>query len=139
MESVTLETLWESNLQVIVFYHSEFATENHQFWPGNYIPSPWPNVCNISKMLQFLSTNYARGRPQGTFYVTQGILTADTGFLIKHFMSSLRNMLCGKVVKPFVDWLQAKKAGANGINICIMDFIEDNDYITTVIALNNTL
>ena len=139
MDSVTLETMWDSNLQAVVFYQNQYARDNHQFWPGNYIPSPWPNVCDTTKMLAFLSQNYERGRPKGTFYVTQGILTPDTGYVITHVMGSLRNSLCNKCSRPFVDWLKTKKAGANGINICIMDFVEDCDYIPTVIALNNAL
>ena len=137
MESVTLQTMWDSQLQVLVFYH--YTIDNHQFWPGNLIPSPWPNVCDTQKMLAFLEKNYEAGRSASTFYVCQGILTPDTGYVIKHVMSSLKHAVSDKCGKPFVDWLKTKKAGQNGINICIMDFVEEFDYIATVIALNDTL
>ena len=102
-------------------------------------PIPWPNVSVTKEMLDFLTKKYDSGRPQGKFYVTQGILTPGAWCVAKHPKGSLQDTLSANCSKPFVDWLKTKKAGANGINICIMDFVEANNYITTVIALNNTL
>lgn len=138
MDSITLDTLWDSNLQTVVFYHSPLVKENHQFWPGRLIPSPWPNVCDSSNMVDFLEKKYQQGRNKGSFYVTQGILTPDTKFILKHVTGSLKSTMCEKAAAPFVTWLKTKTAGQNGINVCLMDFVEFDEYIPCVIGLNNT-
>ena len=139
MESVTLDILWDSNLQALVFYHSSIAVDNHQFWPGSSIPSPWPNVCDVKKMLSYLEARYKQPRDKNHFYVTQGILTPDAGCIITHLAGSLKSAIAEKTSKPFVQWLSQKQSGSQGINICILDYVELADYIPRVLALNNTI
>ena len=136
LESVTLNTLWENKLQVIVFYQDPAAKDNFMLWPGEKIPSPWPNVADVDQLMKILENNYTRGRPKDTFYVTQGILTPDTSLILKNLLSTLEKCCSDKAAPQFVKWLSSKKAGPKGINVCIMDFVHLEDYIDTVIGLN---
>jgi len=135
-ESTSLQQLWENNLQVIIFYHNDIIHNHMEFWPGSFIPSPWGNVYSTGKLLSFLEENYQKGRPQDKFYVTQGILTPDAAYIMKHLMGTLQKDLADKVAAPLVQWLKTKKAGICGINVVIMDFIQLSDYVPSVIALN---
>ena len=138
--SVTLNTMWDNNLQVIVFYHNPCVQDNAQFWPGSEIPSPWPNTMKPDDMVSGLEKSYTKTRPQcQSFFVYQGVLTPSTQFVIKHLRKSLRTLMSSKACQPYVKWLTDKKAGVNGINVCIMDFVEWADYINVVLKLNQKL
>ena len=136
MESMTLNSLWENKLQVICFYRNPAAADNFYFWPGSKIPSPWPNTTDCDTLIKILDENYSKGRQPDSFYVTQGVLTPDLPFILKHLTSSLEDQCSDKAAPSYVAWLTTKKSGANGINICHMDFVHFNDYINVVIALN---
>ena len=136
MESVTLEMLWENQLQVLVFYQNDAVKENLQFWPANAIRSPWANTTNISDLMSFMDKHYKEGRVADIFYVWQGVLTPGTNTVLMHLCSSLKDCLCNKVPPLFVPWLKDKHIGKNGISICIMDFAESLEFIQTVISLN---
>lgn len=139
MESVNLKTLWENKLQVLAFYQNEAASDNFLFWPGSKIPSPWPNVADATQMCKFLEQNYQKKRDMDAFYVTQGILTPNKDTILGNIMGSLKAILSEKCDVSFVQWLKGKKAGSNGINVCIMDFVELSDYIPTILSLNEAL
>lgn len=136
MNNISLKRLWKSHLQVFVFYHDEAIAYPEVFWPAMYIPSPWANTYSTKKLLEFLEKSYIVGRPKDTFYVTQGVLTPDGHYVFKHLFSSLRKTLCGKAVAAFVQWLETKRAGPQGVNICILDYVELDSYIPSVIELN---
>ena len=139
-DSVTLDMLWENNLQVIVFYHNDIVKEYAQFWPGYQIPSPWPNTMSRTDLVSKLDIAYDETRKKkNSFFVFQGVLTPTTSHVIAHLNGSLKNDLASKASMPYVKWIKTKQAGKNGINVCIMDFVEDSDYIKTVIDLNETL
>ena len=136
-ESVTLEMLWESELQVIIFYHSCLVTEYLQFWPGCQMPSPWADTTDLNELLSFLEDNIKAGRPEDTFYVSQGVLTPSTSFVLAHLASSLKDSLDLKVVEPFVSWVKKQHIGGkNGVNIFIMDCCNLGNYANSVIELN---
>ncbi|KAK3103987.1 hypothetical protein FSP39_023435 [Pinctada imbricata] len=136
MESATLESLWENQLQVIVFYQNDAAKDNHFFWPATSIRSPWANTSQLSNLMSFLESNYKEGHPDDIFYVWQGVLTPTTETVVMHFCSSLKDCLCNKVDPIFVSWLKDKRRGKNGITICNMDYVETPDYIPTILSLN---
>ena len=140
VDSLTLNTLWENNLQVIVFYHVDIVEENAQFWPGSQIPSPWPNTMKADDMVKSLDKSLTEVRPtmDNAFFVFQGVLTPSTNYVVSHLNKSLKTM-SSKACKPYVEWIQTKKAGKNGINVCIMDFVEWGGYIESVIKLNDEL
>lgn len=144
---VTLDRLWRDRHQVVAFYHhrchggddgdDDAAMTSHGFWPGDAIRSPWPNTTDVPKLLKVLEGNLERGRPESIFHVTQGVLTPDTGCIVRNLCTTLEEVLAHKVAPPFVKWLRARRAGrGGGINICILDFVELEGYVETVIRLN---
>ena len=138
--SISLNTMWENNLQIIVFYHHLSAQSNMQFWSGDMVPSPWPNTMKPTTLIKYLDECYSTVRPKcKSFFVYQGILTPTANFIISHLNKSLRTLLASIVCKPYTQWIQSKKAGKNGINICIMDFVEWAGYIDQVLKLNQNL
>lgn len=138
-DSLTLEKLWSKHQQVVVFYHDDSAKQNLMFWSGDYIPNPWPETDNLKELMGILETNYQKPRSPNQFYVTQGVLTPTFFYIVTHVEKSLKGDLDTKVAQPFIDWLKTKKSGAQGINICILDFVEMAEYVPMVIGLNNSL
>lgn len=133
----SLKECKENNYRVIVFYHSPegLSLSHGAFWGGSYIPSPWPNVIHKDRLFEFLEAKYLAGRDDKKFYVTQSILTPTATFIVFHVFRSLRYL--AKSVNPrFVRWLDDKKSGPQGINVCIVDFSVHLNYIGVVIALN---
>ena len=139
VEPITLNYLWENKFQVVIFYHDDNARVDQDLWPGGDIPSPWPNVTDTVKLVEYLEKNYDHGREQKKFHVTQGVLTPSRCMVIKNVCSSLKDECSDKCGDNFVEWLKGKKAGNGGINICIIDFADKYDYIPTVLSLNQKL
>ena len=139
VDSLTLSMLWENNLQVVAFYQDSVAMENLMFWPSTSITSPWANTPKTKNLLKFLDQNYEKKRDMSQFYVSQGVLTPDAVTVTTHLFSTLKALCSDKCGLPFVHWLQGKKSGPNGINICIIDFAHLFDYIPVVLKLNHTL
>lgn len=135
MDSVTLSMMWESGLQVIVFYQNNFIRDNMMFWPASSIKAPWANTADIHDLMTFLDSRFKSGRPLDEFHVTQGVITPGTGMIMSHLNSSLQAMT-EKVAPRIVVWLKDKKIGSQGINICMIDFVEKADFISNVISLN---
>ena len=135
-EMLTLNLMWFKKWQVIVFYHNSLVSSHAKLWPGCFIPSPWPNTTKINHLLNILEEDFKMGRCNSKFFVTQGVLTPSNLYFIRHLNSSLKNDLAEKVAGLFTHWLQKKHAGENGINVCIMDFVDMAGYIPIVIGLN---
>ena len=81
--------------------------------------------------------------------VTQGILTARaadiapgsfqefwTGITTGDW-SSMKRELGIPMCKAIANWVVGKKIGKEGVNIVIADFVEENNFIPSVLALNN--
>jgi hypothetical protein len=141
MSSVNLATLWQSGLQLLVFYQADILQDYFQLWPATSIPAPWHNTTNTSRLLAAIDRELVQRSAalSKTFHVTQGILTPDTLFIMGHVAKCLKNTLCLDVEKPLMDWLKKQKAGSGGVNIVSVDFVELAGYIETVIGLNYTL
>jgi len=136
LDSVTMEMMWENNLQVLIFYQHDIAKDYLTFWPTSVIRSPWANTSTISHLMTFLDTKYKAGRPN-QFYVWQGILTPSFTTILTNFTSSLKDCQANKLAPFFVSWLKDKKVGTQGISICTMDFVEMANFIPTVVCLNH--
>ncbi len=139
MESVTLHELWDNQLQVIIFYHNEIVSTNFQLWPGSYVPTPWADTYNMDQLFHFLENNYNKCRPKDKFYVTQGISTPDTTFIMKNLFNNLRDTVGCPSTKRFMLWAEKKESGPTGLNICIVDFVEHAHFISTIIDLNHRM
>ena len=135
VESLTLETMWENEFQVIVFHKENMIQDDSRFWSRDVIPRPWPRVSNADQMIAFLDTSYHQRCPD-KFHGTQGIISPDANFMFSHMESDLQEQTRLHVAKPFVSWLKKKFAGEKGINICVMDFIQFRKYIPSVLSLN---
>jgi hypothetical protein len=136
MDSVTLEMMWESGLQVIVLYQNQVVKDNMMFWPSVSIIAPWANTTGAHDLITFLEQSYKANRSPSQFHVVQGILTPGAGTIMAHLNSSLHNVFADKVAPRVVMWLKDKCAGLQGINICFIDFVEKADFIPTVLSLN---
>lgn len=131
---VTLEHIWSQKQQVLVFYHDSDTTARHHFlWPASNITSPWPNLSNENDLLRYLNDRLWLGRNNDIFYVTQAVLTPDADFILTHYEGSLKQDM--SLSSRFLSWLQSKHSGYDGINVFIMDFINES-YTASVIELN---
>ena len=136
---VTLQNLRDKQQQLLIFYQADIAKENYMFWPGDYLPSPWPDTTDAKKLLNFLDKNYAAGRQQDRFYVTQGVLTPNFVYILEHIHGNIKTDLAEKVNPLLVKWLKTKLAGKAGINIVIADFVEKSHFAEEVVAMNGLL
>ncbi|XP_072024994.1 PI-PLC X domain-containing protein 3-like [Amphiura filiformis] len=137
IDKSALNVLWDNKWQVIVFYcHEDTTIDKAQLWPSNCIKSIWPNTTEASKMVDILETYLTRGRPNDKFYVSQGVLTSNGTFILQHIDSSLKNDCAPEAMKNLLLFLKNKSIGPKGINIVIADFIELDDFVSKVLALN---
>ncbi|XP_028582575.2 PI-PLC X domain-containing protein 2 [Podarcis muralis] len=139
VENVTLQNLWEKQQQVLIFYHHCFYEQHPFLWPGNKIPAPWANTTNVHKLLQFLDTTRGERAKQGTFHVSQAILTPRVKTIARNLIRGLKNTLVHKNLPSILDWVKLQKPGVMGVNIITSDFVELVDFAATVIALNELL
>uniref|UniRef100_A0A8C5N6D6 PI-PLC X domain-containing protein 2-like n=1 Tax=Gouania willdenowi TaxID=441366 RepID=A0A8C5N6D6_GOUWI len=139
VESITLDYLWENNYQVIVFYHHPSANDTPNMWPGNKIPAPWANTTEPYKLIQFLETTLEERNKQGSFHVSQAILTPRPNTVAKGLVWGLRNYLVERNLPTIMSWVEAQRPGVGGVNIITSDFVELTDFANIVIKLNNLL
>ncbi|XP_052781240.1 PI-PLC X domain-containing protein 2-like [Mya arenaria] len=136
IENLTLSTMWENGLQVIVVYHNKMAGDCCQLWPGHdCIRAPWPNTPSVTKMVAYLEQTTCTCRPV-MFHVTQCILTADTGFIMSHLTGGVKGDLAKKANPAALAWLKTKKRGPQGVNIVIADYVQMDDFTRKVIEIN---
>ncbi|CAL8321195.1 unnamed protein product [Boreogadus saida] len=139
VETITLDFLWEKKYQVIVFYHHTSAQGCPVIWPGNKIPAPWANTTKPHKLIKFLETTLQERQQQGSFHVSQAILTPKVNTVAKGLVWGLRNYLVERNLPAIMTWVEAQKPGVGGVNIITSDFVELTDFANTVIRLNNLL
>lgn len=136
MQDLTLNKMWENNRQVVAIYHDSIIDKYAQFWSFSSIKSFWANTTDPDEMVSFLDNAYHHPRNQDIFHCFQGVLTPRKKTIMSNLRGSLKNILVVKAAPVYVNWLRDKQAGSSGINICIMDFIEMEGYIPTVVGLN---
>ena len=139
-----LKKLWKAKCQILVFY-SAFSSNisknsNIIFSPG-MILSPFNEnlFTQKSKWLQFLDNNYHKRRLEDHLYVTQGIMQPHWTEIAMAGVSekaTLKNWVSDDASIALVRWLKCKKGGQNGINIVIADFVQNHNFVDTVLSLN---
>ncbi|XP_034415767.1 PI-PLC X domain-containing protein 2 isoform X2 [Cyclopterus lumpus] len=139
VESITLDYLWQNKYQVIVFYHHPSAQGIPVMWPGNKIPAPWANTTQPNKLTQFLETTLRERAKQGSFHVSQAILTPKANTVAKGLVWGLRSYLVERNLPTIMSWVEAQRPGQEGVNIITSDFVELTDFANIVIKLNNLL
>lgn len=112
---------------------------------------------------QHTSSPSSLPRPQNSFFVSQGVLTPTVYTVISHVTSSLKDHFARPTAQAVVEWLKTHRkttttnnvgvdgecisqngtdldegqAGAEGVNIVIVDFVDlDQSYVETVVKLN---
>ncbi|XP_052794611.1 PI-PLC X domain-containing protein 3-like [Mya arenaria] len=139
MWGTTLNTLWQTTHRVIAVYNDDGGADFPDIWHGEYVDSPWPNTNKANDLINFLENNYTNKHryKNDTFYNWQGVLTARTKDVALSLSSSLEERLASSATASFVKWLRGGKVpGPQELNICTADFVENHDFIPTVIALN---
>ncbi|XP_043928379.1 PI-PLC X domain-containing protein 2-like [Protopterus annectens] len=139
VESITLQYLWSSKYQVLIFYHHPLAHSYSFLWPGATIPAPWANTADVTKLVQFLEATRGERPRNGTFHVTQAILTPRFKNVVRGLVGGLKGSLVERSLPVIMEWVKSQKPGASGVNIITSDFIELDDFATSVINLNNLL
>ncbi|XP_036935164.1 PI-PLC X domain-containing protein 2 isoform X2 [Acanthopagrus latus] len=139
VEAITLDYLWAKKYQVIVFYHHPTAQGISVMWPGNKIPAPWANTTEPNKLLQFLESTLKQRAKQGSFHVSQAILTPRVNTVAKGLVWGLRSYLVERNLPTIMSWVEAQRPGVDGVNIITSDFVDLTDFANIVIKLNNLL
>ncbi|KAI2797323.1 PI-PLC X domain-containing protein 2, partial [Blomia tropicalis] len=94
--SITLRTLWTTKRQIIVFYRNPYQrVASQHYWPSEQLCNPWPNTTEPRMMKQFLIEKI-KTRPLGKFFVSQGVLTPNTFYVIRNCFGTLYNRLANK-------------------------------------------
>jgi len=142
LSELTLQMMWSAGLQLVVFYHCDTACRHHfQLWPGTCIPAPWYNAVSCQSLVSAVDRDCAmrlQTHPE-TFYVIQGILTPDGGFVASRLGQTLCGTLSGQALNPFLDWLRLQKCGHAGINIVTVDFVELTQLVPILLDINQTM
>ena len=137
INKTALNVLWANKWQVILLYNHEATTVGKpNLWPGSSIESPWPNTAEAPKMVNILEAYLTRGRPVDKFHVSQGILTPTGTTILQYIGKNLKDVLAPVAMKNVQFFIKDKSVGPKGINIVIADFIELDDFVSKVLALN---
>jgi hypothetical protein len=137
--SATVGQCWQSRYQAIVLYADWPSVNAHvELWAPDQIVSPWANTTNVNTLQQWVHDR-ALSRPNGTFFVSQGILTPDQNMIRRSFIPFNRNPRSLYDVANSVDpslngWIRDPALQSN-LNIVIGDWVSDS-LIGTVESLN---
>ena len=141
---ITLQYLWRAKKPILFFSDH---LKNDQI--PRYV---WSSVANIlapfdteifqdpDKWIAFLTAKYKGARPRNILYITQGIL-------LPHWIEVLAGQAVNATLKAWISetasarlvkWIKTRRAGPDGINVVIADFIEDNGFVPAVLSLNSS-
>ena len=81
---------------------------------------------------------YKEERAGDSFISWQGVLTPDPVSILQNVTGSVRDLAAG-AMPTFLEWLESKRIGKSGINICIADFIDLCDFPMKVVRMNYKL
>ena len=81
---------------------------------------------------------YREERAGDSFISWQGVLTPDPVSILQNVTGSVRDLAAG-AMPAFLEWLESKRIGKGGINICKADFIDLCDIPMKVIRMNYKL
>lgn len=147
-KSFSLQSLWSSGKQVLVFYRHPFQESSSQLlWPSSLLPNPWANTRNPLELKCFLKENILN-RPERKLFVTQGVLTPNSSYAIRNFFGSLETKLTFGANSLLYRLIVREQCGCKnnddstfGPNIVMFDFVDWNDYelLNSIIRLNMIL
>jgi hypothetical protein len=144
LSPITLQHLWRIKKQILFFFNPPKREHLPQFsWSTSaniFAPFDTETFKDPGKWIKFLTVKYKARRPPNMFYVTQGILLPHWIEVLagQTVNATLKTWISQTASRRLVDWLATRKAGSNGINIVIADYIEDNNFVPTVLHLNGS-
>ena len=141
---VTLQYLWRTKRSILFFSD---PSKNEQL--PKYV---WSSVANIlapfdtetfqdpDKWIAFLTAKYKWTRPRNMLYITQGILQPHWIEVLagQAVNATLKAWISETATARLVKWMKTRRAGPDGINVVIADFIEDNGFVPAVLFLNSS-
>ncbi len=143
-DTVTLQNAWRLKKNIIVFYQYIHARQKHMpkfVWNHSKIVAPFrkENFYSTNTWLNFLDNEFKR-REKNKFFVTQGILQPHWIGIVSASLAAsgtLEKWVSDDATKSLVSWLHSCNRGSNKINIVIADFVEKNNFIPSVLEVNN--
>lgn len=134
----SLQELWLAGEQVIVFYPNSSVLELFpSFFGSDALCSPWPNTDKKEKLLEHISAHGLASKTRGQFHVTQAVLTPQTSKVITHFSGSLKSVLTSEGNEAIVSLLKSSLGDKSfSFNIILVDHVECDDLISTIIGFN---
>ncbi|XP_055916022.1 PI-PLC X domain-containing protein 2 [Eupeodes corollae] len=143
LSKCTLNYCHPNGKQVIIIYR-RFVNLPQDFWPSLSWPTPWPNVCSVKKLEEYLDTALLTRQPMNG-YVSQCIFTPTVRYITLRFLSSLRSS-AKKVDKELCSWIKSQQPGPFNknkptVNVFLGDFVnlKDGQFCQWVIDLNSCL
>lgn len=135
VSQITLEEMVRKNKRVIVIYPS-MAKVHPTLWPRYLCPNPWANTTNVHQLVRFLEEHLQK-RNTCRLFVCQAILTPTKRTVCKYIFSSLRKTLAKTCDDYVAKWIHNQlKHNKQQINIVIVDFVENDQILDAIIALN---
>ena len=134
----SLQDLWLAGEQVIVFYHNTLVIEMFpSFFPDVFITSKWPNTDEHEKVIKHVTCQGMASKEPGQYNVTQAIVTPQTATIFKNLRGSLKGSLTCKLNKDILSLLRSSLGQKPlSFNIVLLDHVEFDDLISTVIGYN---
>ncbi|XP_076457429.1 PI-PLC X domain-containing protein 2-like [Babylonia areolata] len=135
LSSLTLNSLAEKGTRLIIFYGHSSVLEFPDLWPSLHIKSVWSNTMSVEKCLSHQEVA-AKERGGEAFHVCQAVLTPATGDIMQKFHSNIQAE-CAKKINPLLpQWMRCDKMkGCQGM-VLIVDFVEEGDFVHSVVDLN---
>lgn len=136
---------WKEGYQIVVLYQNKNLVQQNDFlWPQSYISSPWPNKQSVKELKPVLDKkleNWNNTDNKDRLFVLQCILTPNGNTIKSAFVPFSK---APKNIKAFTNpvkaniknWLDEWQNKDYGMNIIILDFLDDPTIIDQIIDLN---
>lgn len=138
LSKMTLSELWELNGRVVVLYGNVKKCPNHEYiWSRNEIDILWPYTPNKELVVKNLLDQYKGLYKNDVLVVWHGILTPHSDDNFSDRMERFKNLheFVTPTTEVIVKWI--KSHSDVPFNICCADFVEEHDFVKTVISANN--
>lgn len=137
---MTLSKLWELSGRVLVLYgNSRVCTKNEHIWPRHEIDILWPYTPQKDLVVKNLLDAYRGLYVKDVLIVWHGILTPHSDEYFVQRLEQFKDLheFVSPTTKVIVEWLKSKPDIS--LNILCADFVEEHDFVETVIGANYNL
>lgn len=123
----SLKWLNEKNYQVLIVYRNEISLHyNNLYWSQQW-PTPWPETVNPTKLIDRLNEGL-RGKSHFSGFVSQGLLTPNLPFIVRHPCGNRCHDLAPICRKAMIQWIEENSPGDGGMNVVITDDVAFDDF-----------